>query len=335
MRFVIGLFLFFTSFYVSAMCYSGDFSIGSSGSNNLTATGEAIKVDLNKAKLNEFTPSTLKYVNFLSSQKYHCQYANSGLQVTPLENNNITYFRVSSGESNDFVYVAVRIGNNFEGAFNKEEKSTLFGTIHYFNFTGSDINDVLQYGVEYMLVPMAQVNKEVIINNSASLNSPLYFVEANGSDRDKHNLSQIVQVEFNYTPTTCYFPDTSVKVNPINYRSISNAGAESANNNIEIKCDDVLAYSSRRIYYRFESQNHDGDVLKNEYLGDDSAGDIGFKLELNGVGVSLDNNRYEIVQGRGAIAKSYTIPLKFKYFPYGEYHSGHILSRVKVVIGYD
>lgn len=57
----------FTSFYVSAMCYSGDF-LSVVLEVIISPQREAIKVDLNKAKLNEFTPSTLKYVNFLSSQ---------------------------------------------------------------------------------------------------------------------------------------------------------------------------------------------------------------------------------------------------------------------------
>ncbi|MGK3494756.1 hypothetical protein [Citrobacter youngae] len=335
MRFVIGLFLFLTSFYVSAMCYSGDYSLVNTGSNNLTATGEAIKVDLNKAKLNEFTPSTLKYVNFLSSQKYHCQYASSGLQVTPIENNEVKYFKVSSGDGNDYVYVAVRIGKNISGSFKKQEEKGVFGTVYYFNYMGSDINAALKYGVEYKIITAPEAFVAAVINNPVSLNSTLRFVEANGTDRGKYNLAQNVQVEFNYTPTTCYFPDTSVKINDINYSSVQNAIAENADNKIEIKCDNTLGYSSRNIYYRFESQNRIGDVLGNEYIGDDSAGNIGFKMELNGVTVNLDNNRYEIAKWGQTIADSYIIPLKFKYFPYGEYHSGHILSRVKVVIGYD
>lgn len=335
MRFVIGLFLFLTSFYVSAMCYSGDYVFGSTGSNNLTATGEAIEVDLNKAKLNEFTPSTLKNVNFLSSQKYHCQYANSGLQVTPVENNEVKYFKVSSGESNDYVYVAVRIGKNISGSFKTQEEKGFLGTVYYFNYIGSDINAVLKYGVEYMLVTAPETFTAATINNPVSLNSTLRFVEANGTDKGKYNLAQNVQLVFNYTPTTCYFPDTSVKINDINHSSVQNAIAESADNKIEIKCDNTLGYSSRNIHYRFESQNRIGDVLANEYDGDDSAGDIGFKMELNGITVNLDNNRYEIAKWGQAIADSYTIPLKFKYFPYGKYHSGHVLSRVKVVIGYD
>ncbi|QBM24126.1 hypothetical protein E1B03_17490 [Citrobacter arsenatis] len=335
MRFVIGLFLFLTSFYVSAMCYSGTYSLSANGSVNMTANGEDITLDLNKANLNEFTSSELKNVNFISSQQYHCQYANRGLQVIPVENNEVRYFKVSSGESNDYVYVAVRIGKNISGSFKKEENKNLLGTVYYFNFIGSEINAALKYGVEYKLVTAPETFTAVTINNSVSLNSTLRFVEANGTDKGKYNLAQNIQVKFNYTPTTCYFPDTSVKINDINHSSVQNAIAESADNKIEIKCDNTLGYSSRSIHYRFESQNRIGDVLENEYDGDDSAGDIGFKMELNGITVNLDNNRYEIAKRGQTIADSYIIPLKFKYFPYGKYHSGHVLSRVKVVIGYD
>ncbi|PZQ93625.1 MAG: hypothetical protein DI539_31635 [Flavobacterium psychrophilum] len=249
------------------------------------------------------------------------------------------YYRIESEDISSYIYVAVRIIVQNSPVFPLSRIAGTWSQYEYFNFNGGEINSKGSYRVDYKLINQDPGGTTAIkLNNSTLLGDYIVFTE----DRTDsiHYLAQKIKVKFNYTPTTCSFTDTAVRVNTVNYSDVKNNLSYDADAEVKIDCDQTVAYATRSVHYRFVSDNAVGNVLPNEYTNSDSAGNIGFELIKDGSVVNLSNNHYELIAWgdlKENVARNTIIPLKYKYTPYGDkiFKAGQVLSRVKIVIDYD
>ncbi|EPJ0879006.1 hypothetical protein [Citrobacter freundii] len=345
MRFICLLFLMVVSFSSFSMCYDEDFAFlgTATKTSDGVALSEDIEINLNEAQLNLFQQATAQNFNFTSSRKFHCQFSNKNsnnyeLTAIPLYN-HIMYYRIESEDISSYIYVAVRIIVQNSPVFPLSRIAGTWSQYEYFNFNGGEINSKGSYRVDYKLINQDPGGTTAIkINNSTLLGDYIVFTE----DRTDsiHYLAQKIKVKFNYTPTTCSFTDTAVRVNTVNYSDVKNNLSYDADAEVKIDCDQTVAYATRSVHYRFVSDNAVGNVLPNEYTNSDSAGNIGFELIKDGSVVNLSNNHYELIAWgdlKENVARNTIIPLKYKYTPYGDkiFKAGQVLSRVKIVIDYD
>ncbi|MFV9286118.1 hypothetical protein ABQ354_09295 [Citrobacter freundii] len=345
MRFIFLLFLMVVSFSSFSMCYDEDFAFlgTATKTSDGVALSEDIEINLNEAQLNLFQQATAQNFNFTSSRKFHCQFSNKNsnnyeLTAIPLYN-HIMYYRIESEDISSYIYVAVRIIVQNSPVFPLSRIAGTWSQYEYFNFNGGEINSKGSYRVDYKLINQDPGGTTAIkLNNSTLLGDYIVFTE----DRTDsiHYLAQKIKVKFNYTPTTCSFTHTAVRVNTVNYSDVKNNLSYDADAEVKIDCDQTVAYATRSVHYRFVSDNAVGNVLPNEYTNSDSAGNIGFELIKDGSVVNLSNNHYELIAWgdlKENVAKNTIIPLKYKYTPYGDkiFKAGQVLSRVKIVIDYD
>ena len=348
MRFILGLILVMMSSSVLCNCFPVSFKFldFNPSTTGATAESDVIELDLNDASLNSFQSIEDIPLNFTGGNStYHCDFGMSNpgslykLTARSQESGTSEYYQILTTGNNDGVYVEVQLSvNSLLGSYSVE--NSLYGFArYYFNFPRDDLNSKVTYAIKYRLTKNKPVSSETKnIGDTVTLKDHVRFNESPGSN--SYNLKQNIRVKFNYTPTTCSFNDTTVKVSSISYGDVSKGLAHDADAEVKIDCDQTVAYATRSVHYRFVSDNAVGNVLPNEYTNSDSAGNIGFELIKDGSVVNLSNNRYGLIAWgdlKENVARNTIIPLKYKYTPYGNkiFKAGQVLSRVKIVIDYD